>query len=180
MKYNFCSLSFFLLHIIRFSSIHGFFIAGALVSLMGCSGTNYIHVDAHQPVYFGSPPKGIVLQDSAHIEFIRPLVATTSHITEKEKSTTIKDIHITSEGVEGTASSIELEVAKAFEEDPDRFISDVSLDARVEVYMPWDTIVLHVLGLIFSQETTSEGGGDASSEKITITGKVYRQWRNKQ
>jgi hypothetical protein len=146
---------------------------------MGCSSANYIQVDAHQPVYFGSPPKGIVLLDSAHIEFIRPLVATTTHIVEKEKSTTIKNIHITSEGVEGTASAIELEIAKAFEEDPDRFISDVSLDARVEVYMPWDTIFFHFLGLMFSQETTSAGGGDASSETIKMTGKVYRQWRNK-
>jgi hypothetical protein len=146
---------------------------------MGCSGANYIQVDAQQPVYFGSPPKGIVLLDSAHIKFIRPLVATTSHIAEKEKTTTVKHIDITTGGLEETESSIELEVAKAFEEDPDRFISDISIRARVEAYIPWDTVVFDLIGLMFSQEAIAAGGADASSETITITGKVYRQWGDK-
>jgi hypothetical protein len=113
------------------------------------------------------------------MQFIRPLEATTSHLAEKEKKTTVKHIDITTGGVDKTESSVELEIARAFEEDPDRFISDVSICARVEAYIPWDTVVFALIGLIFSQEAIASGGTDATSETITITGKVYRQWGDK-
>ncbi len=179
MKCNFRFPSFFHVPIPYFSYIHRFIITGAIVGLTGCSGVSSLQVDVSQPVYFGSLPKGILPLDSAHAKFIRPLVATTSHTAEKEKTREVKHLDLTSGGVEETESSIEQEVAKAVEEDTGRFISDVSISARVEAYVPWYSVVFDLVGMTSSQGTTL-GEDNVSSETITITGKIYKQWRVKQ
>lgn len=149
------------------------------MGLAGCSGLNSLQVNTSQPVYFGNPPKDMIPLDSGHASFIRPLVMTTSHTAEQEKTRRVKHLDLASGGIDETESSIEQEVAKAFEEDSGMFISDVSICARVESYIPWYSVVLDLVSLTSSSGATTLGEDNVSSESITLTGKVYKKWRVK-
>ncbi|MGA7161357.1 MAG: hypothetical protein WBZ48_10170 [Bacteroidota bacterium] len=104
---------------------------------------------------------------------------TTSHTAEQEKTRRVKHLDLASGGIDETESSIEQEVAKAFEEDSGMFISDVSICARVESYIPWYSVVLDLVSLTSSSGATTLGEDNVSSESITLTGKVYKKWRVK-
>jgi hypothetical protein len=176
MRCNLRSASLLHLRIAHRSCLGSLVIAMGFVCLTGCSGVSSLQVDSPQPVYFGTPSKGLITLDSAHAKLIGPLVATTSHTSEDEKTRSIKHFELNSGGGEKAESSIEKEVAKAVEKDSNNFIGDVSVSARVEAYVPWYSVVFDLVSMAFSQSTTL-GDDYVSSETITIAGKVYRQWR---
>jgi hypothetical protein len=171
--------SFLLQTFIPLSNIFPLFIACALVSFIGCSSVTSIHINSQQPVYFGSPSKTIL--DSAQTHFIGTFTATTSHTAENEKTTTAKNLEITTGGTETTENNIEHQIAKTCEGDSDKFISDVFIQAKVEAYIPWYTTISDLAAsMITGESSTSTGLGETSSEAMTMKGKVYRQERKKQ
>jgi hypothetical protein len=152
----------------------------ALIALIGCSSSHSLEIYGPQPVYFGNVTQSALPLDTAHVRFIRPILVGTSHVKEKEKVVQGKSSTFTKEGSEGVVGDAVLQVKDALGENPDRFIGNAEIRARVEAYVPWDSIISELLMGIFSGESKSEGLGEASRETMELSGTVYNVRRTNQ
>jgi hypothetical protein len=156
-----------------------FLCAGSLlITLAGCSSSHSLQIDAPQPVYFGSAPGSALPLDTAHVQFVRPIVVETVHTAEKEKVVEGTSSTITKEGSETMVGDASARVQEAIGNDSLRFIGNGEIRARVEVSVPWTSFFTEFLGAVLFGSTTSEGLGEASGETIGIAGTVYSVRRN--
>jgi hypothetical protein len=161
------------------STVLPFVIAGILMmALIGCSSSHSLQLDAPQPVYFGIAPQSALPLDSAHVQFIKQISVKSSHVAEEEKVVQGKSTTFTKEGSEGVQGNVVVQVESGLENDPDRFVGNAQIRARVEAYIPWTSFFTEFLAVIFTGEAKSEGMGEASSETIEISGTVYKVRRD--
>ena len=146
----------------------------ALIAFIGCSSSHSLQLDAPQPVYFGKAPQSALPLDSAHVQFIKQISVMSSHVAEEEKVVQGKSTTFTKEGSEGIRGNVVVQVEDGLENDPDRFIGNAEIRARVEAYVPWTSFFTEFLAVIFTGQAKSEGMGEASSETIEISGTVYK------
>ena len=146
----------------------------ALFALIGCSSSHSLQLNAAQPVYFGNAPQSALPLDSAHVQFIKQISVMSSHVAEEEKVVQGKSTTFTKEGSEGIRGDVVVQVEDGLENDPDRFIGNAEIRARVEAYVPWTSFFTEFLAVIFTGQARSEGMGEASSETIEISGTVYK------
>jgi hypothetical protein len=146
----------------------------ALVVFFGCSSSHSLRLDAAVPVYFGNAPPSELPLDTVHAQFVNHVLVATSHVKEKEKVVQGKSTTLTREGSEGIVGDASVQVADVLEHDPDRFIGNSKILARVEVYVPLTSYLTEFLSVIFMSQSQSEGLGEASSETIEISGTAYK------
>jgi hypothetical protein len=142
-------------------------------TLIGCTSSHTVQLEAPQPVYFGTAPPSLLPLDSTHAQFLKTILLTTSHVAEKEHSVQGQSVSIEKEASEGVRSDVAAQLGKALENDPDRFIGNSRMQAHIEVYVPIETYLMDFLGTIIFKSATTEGAGETSSETIGVSGNVY-------
>ena len=146
-----------------------------LVPLWGCSTSDHtLRIDAPQPVYFGNPPKSLSRVDSSRIEFINTVAASTSHVKESPNVGSARNFDIIVGGREERLGNVTFPLGEALEGDAERFIADVSVGAKVEVYVPvWTFFAQFFFTGIFGSDYSSNVP-EATEETIEFHGTIYR------
>jgi len=146
----------------------------ALLTFGGCTSSHTLVLHAMQPVYFGNVTPFSQTSDSAAMQFAGRIAASSAHVAEKEKVVQGDYTTFSKDASEGIVGDFDTEVGNALGNDPEKFIGDTEIRARIEQYVPLDAVLVEVLGMIFIKEPQSEGMGEASSETIEISGTVFK------
>jgi hypothetical protein len=149
-----------------------------LTALVGCSSSHTLEIAVPQPVYFGSAPASLLPLDSVHVQTVKGIVASTSHVSEKERVVSGESLSFTKDASERVEGDIADQVGKALENDPSRFVATVEVRARIQASIPWDVYLTELLGLVFIKEASTEGSGQKTSETIEISGIVVKVQRS--
>jgi fumarylacetoacetate (FAA) hydrolase family protein len=151
-----------------------------LTALVGCSSSHTLELSALQPVYFGSAPESLLPLDSAHVRVVREFVASTSHVSEKERVVYDESTSFAKDASERVEGDVAEQLGKALENDSDRFVGTAQVRAVIRASIPWDTYLTDLLGLVFIKNPLTEGSGQKTSETIEISGTMYKVRRTGQ
>lgn len=151
------------------------FVFCLMVSLTGCvTSRNSLVIDASRPVYFGNMAKTLSSNSAGSPEFVESIVASSAHVSEKERTYTGEHFTLYVGGTEETRGNVVYHMERAFQGEADRFIGDGIVNAKIEAYIPWYSFAWDLLASMIFGKTESSGPGDVTQETLEFEGKIYR------